>query len=286
MKVLITGAQGMLGQEFMREMRRRDHDPVTGWGRDDLDITNEQEITDKIGELRPNIILNCAAYNAVDKAEDEEKVANSINGEAVGYLAKVAAHVGATFVHFSSDYVFAGDSEEGYVENDLPNPISAYGRSKALGEQRLLDHAQSYKLSNWYLVRTSKLFGSPGTGKTSKKSFPEMMLGFAKEKGRIEAIDAERGSPTYVKDLTIAVMNMIEAGVSSGIYHIVNSGSCSWYEYAKATVDFAGVKAEVVPVPPERFPRKAKRPFNSTLLNTKLQPMRPWQEALMEFLAK
>lgn len=266
----------MLGQEFMQQLRGQE---VVGWARADLDITNEQEVLDKIYALRPGVIFNCAAYNNVDKAEDEPEVASAINGEAVGYLANAAAKCGAVFVHFSTDYVFSGARTNGYGEDDIPDPISVYGQSKVLGEQRVSE------ISNWYIIRTSKLFGPPGTGATSKKSFPEMMLGFARAKGRIEAIDAEVGSPTYVKDLVEAVLKMITDGAPSDIYHITNFGSCTWYEYAKAAIEFGGVPAEVIHVGPEKFPRKAKRPANSTLLNTKLPSLRSWQEALKEFLS-
>lgn len=283
MRFLVIGSQGMLGGEFVRQIRGAAHE-VHAWTRADLDIANEKEVLEKITELKPQVILNCAAYNAVDKIEDEPEVANLINGESVGHLAKATSAARATLVHFSTDYVFGGTRQDGYHEEDVPDPISKYGESKALGEKRILEHA--HELPHWYIIRTSKLFGIPGTGVTSKKSFPEMMLGFAKEKGKIEAIDAERGSPTYVKDLVRSTLRMIEDSVPSGIYHITNSGNCTWYEYAKAAVEFAQVPAEVIPVGPDRFARKAKRPANSTLLNTKLPPLRLWQDALREFLGK
>lgn len=290
MKILITGSQGMLGQEFLRQLNMItwEHDnmgtvEVIGWDRPQLDITDQQAVLEKINQLKPTIIINCAAYNAVDKIEADPAPANLINGAAVGYLAQAAAGCGATFVHFSSDYVFDGEKGSGYVESDIPNPVSQYGQSKLLGEQKLIN-LSAYKLTNWYLVRTSKLFGPPGISAGSKKSFPEMMLGFARDKGKIEAIDAEVASPTYVKDLAQTVINMLQNKQPSGIYHITNSGSCTWYEYAKTAIECAGVQAEVVPVGPNRFPRPAKRPLNSTLLNTKLPPLRSWQEALKEFL--
>lgn len=296
----------MLGQEFMRQLRGQD---VVGWTREDIDITSEQAVMNKINALQPSVILNCAAYNNVDKAEDEPQVAMAINGEAVGYLARAAAECGATFVHFSTDYVFSGTRTDGYHEEDLPGPISVYGQSKALGEQKLLTHLLTYSLTPWYLIRTSKLFGPPGTGETSKKSFPEMMIKIAREKGKVEAVDAEAGSPTYVKDLAQATLTLLglsplrvrggepppDGGAKeglrqphpSGIYHLTNSGSCTWYEYAKAALEYAGLSnVEVVPVGPDHFPRKARRPARVVLFNTKLPPLRPWQEALKEFLTK
>lgn len=291
MRMLVIGAKGMLGQEFMKQLHDTD---VVGWGREDLDITNEHEVMEKIVALKPSVIFNCTAYNNVDRAEDEPEVAMKINGEAVGYLARAAAQLGATFVHFSTDYVFSGKRNNGYYEEDIPDSIAVYGQSKALGEQKALEifrgpasvaqRRPDLPIFNWYIIRTSRLFGPPGTGATSKKSFPEMMLGFARQKGRIEAIDAEIGSPTYVKDLVETTLRMVKDHALSGIYHVTNSGACTWYKYAKAAVECAGVQAEVVPVGPDRFPRKAKRPTDSTLLNTKLPPLRSWQEAFEEFL--
>ena len=317
----------MLGQEFMRQLvgvaresaRQSErilsdatpqYHEVISWGREDIDIANEQDVMEKISALKPSVIFNCAAYNNVDKAEDELEIANAINGEAVGYIASAAGVIGATLVHFSTDYVFGGNLPltesyaaahdsvtAGYTEQDLPDPISAYGQSKALGEQRILNNLITHQLNNFYIIRTSKLFGPPGIGGGSKKSFPEMMLGFAREKGRIEAIDGEVGSPTYVRDLVEATLELAGVACESarrrslsaatpGIYHITNSGSCTWYEYAKAAVEYAGVQAEVVPVGADRFPRKAKRPACVVLINTKLQPLRSWQDALREFLVQ
>ena len=207
MRILIIGSQGMLGQEFVRQLEGK-HE-VFGWGRAELDITNEQEVIQKIGQLKPQVVVNCAAYNNVDKAEDESEVAMAINGEAPGYLARAASDCGATFMHFSTDYVFSGEKSEGYKEDDTPDPISKYGESKALGEQKLLTHLRTYSLTPGYIIRTSKLFGPSGTGATSKKSFPEMMIRIAREKGKVEAVDAEAGSPTYVKDLVEAVMKIV-----------------------------------------------------------------------------
>ncbi|KKU12122.1 MAG: dTDP-4-dehydrorhamnose reductase [Parcubacteria group bacterium GW2011_GWC2_45_7] len=296
MHILVIGAKGMLGQEFVRQLRDKD---VVGWGREDIDITNAAEVMQKIGDIKPGLIINCAAYNNVDKAENEPQVAMAINGEAIGYLAAAALKCGAAFVHFSSDYVFSGELSAtqldaaacnfvtiGYMEEDLPNPVSVYGQSKALGENKIVSIPRGRaEWTQWYIVRTSRLFGLSGIGVTSKKSFPEMMLKFAREKGRIEAIDAEVSSPTYVKDLAEATLKMVEGDAPSGIYHISNSGSCTWYEYAKVTIECVGLQnVEVVPVGQEHFPRKAKRPAFSVLLNNKLPLLRPWQEALREYL--
>ena len=192
MQILITGSQGMLGAEFVRQLniKTQEHESmkaieVIGWSRTNLDITNGAQVQEKIGQLKPDVVINCAAYNNVDKAEDEPELANIINGEAVGYLARAATECGAAFVHFSTDYVFDGENRAGYAEDDEPRPISKYGESKALGEKRIFEISQTRKLVNWYIIRTSKLFGPSGTGATSKKSFPEMMIRIAREKGRV-----------------------------------------------------------------------------------------------------
>ena len=314
-KILILGSQGMLGQEFLRQLKmgtrkqgNKETVEVIGWDRPQLDITDQQSVEQKIRELNPDFVINCAAYNAVDKAEDDPEVANLINGTAVGYLAQATANCGAVFVHFSTDYVFDGEKTNGYQEDDAPCPISKYGQSKLLGEQQLIN-LSAYKLTNWYLVRTSKLFGPPGPSEMSKPSFPQMMLDLARKNGKVLAINSEVGSPTYVKDLVQATLVLIgfpplkvrggaggvmnEEGLRqgglrqsypSGVYHLTNSGSCTWYEYAQAVVEYAGINAEVVPVGADHFPRKAKRPQRVILLNTKFLPLRSWQEALKEFL--
>ncbi|MEK9183101.1 MAG: sugar nucleotide-binding protein [Patescibacteria group bacterium] len=310
--VLILGARGLLGQALTKEFSNADYE-VTAWDKSELDITDKTKILEKIGALRPEIIINAAAYNDVDKAETEDSgVAFKINAEAVGNLAEASAQIGALFVHYSTDYVFKGDKIDGYTEDDAPKPISVYGQSKALGEQKLFsifchpeersdegsgtsahisrtrEILRSAQNDNrgvyWYLIRTSRLFGPAGTGENVKKSFVDTMLKLGREKETLDLIDEEVGSPTYAVDLARATRDLIESGAPSGIYHRTNAGACTWYEWAKKIFELSGLGVKLNAVPASHFPRPAARPKFSKLLTTKLPPLRSWEDALAEYL--
>jgi dTDP-4-dehydrorhamnose reductase len=272
MRIVILGAKGMLGGELCRVFSRHE---IAPWDFEDLDITNEAEVMEKISVLHPNVIINAAAYNNVDRAEDERDVANLINGRAVGFLAKAAIAAEATLIHFSTDYVFDGKDENGYAEDATPNPISAYGESKFSGEGEL------QKANKHYLIRLSRLFGKTGAG---KKSFVDAMLDLSKIKNEIDVINEELSSPTYAPDLAERTKYILENNLPYGIYHAGNGGACTWYEFAKEIFRLSGENIVVNAVLGEKFPRPAARPKYSVLLNTKLPAMRPWQEALKEYL--
>ncbi len=284
-KVLIIGAKGNLGQELVKffgnDPKYGSEYQVTGWDREEIDITNQGSVEEKISELSPRILINAAAYNAVDKCEEpaEFEIAQKINGEAVGFLAKAAEKVGAVIVHYSTDYVFDGENKEGYKEDDKPNPISHYAESKFLGEQRLQEGTNKF-----YLIRLSRLFGRPGASLLSKESFVDLMLRLAREKEELEIADEEVSCFTCASDLAAATKNIIESGAPFGIYHRFNEGAYTWYEAAVKIFKEAGLKTKVIPVLAERFPRPAKRPKYSILLNTKLPPLRSFEEALREYL--
>jgi len=274
MKILILGAQGSLGQTFV-DLYHDQH--VFAWDRNELDITDEEAVKNKITELKPELIINCAAYNAVDKAEEERQIAETINGYSVGFIAAAAGSVGATMVHFSTAYVFDGNSQEGYNEDDLPRPNSAYGESKLLGEIEL-----EKNLENYYLIRTTWLYGRATP--TGKPSFVDTMLKLAKENKPIKGIDDEFGQPTFVKDLAQATRALIEQKKPFGIYHLVNSGEASWYDWAKEIFAIKGIKADLMHGKRENFDRKAQRPKFGVLKNTKFIELRPWTESLKEYL--
>lgn len=278
----------MLGQALVRVFRDAE---VIAWDRDECDITDQSHVVQKIMEAKPHVIINTAALNAVDFAESNAWLADRVNGAAVGYLTEAAASVGATFVHYSTDYVFDGTKKDGYREDDAPNPISAYGRSKLLGEQKVITASGGTPpkaVATCYLIRTSRLFGKQGSG---KQNFVDMILALAQKKDTLEIVDEELSSPTYVEDLAMRTREIIEQKKSSGIYHVTNSGAVTWYGFAQeifATAKELGICAKVPilkPVPSNTFPRPAKRPAYSQLLNTKLSPMRSWQEALRAYLS-
>lgn len=278
-KILITGSKGMLGQELVKEFRNRGHE-VFGYDQDDFDITNQATVLERIKNIAPDLVINAAAYNGVDKIEENMGdciLAEEVNGHAVGYLAKACLSVGAPLVHYSSDYVFAGDRRAGYAEDDGLSPINKYGETKAEGETLLRQSGVKY-----YLIRLSRLFGPAGGG---KKSFVDMMLDLAQQ-GRKEfkVVDEERGCPTYGKDLARFTRMLWEEKKPFGIYHGANTGACTWYEFALEIFKIKGLDAKVAPVSSAEFPRPAKRPAYSELLNTKLPKQRHWMLALEEYL--
>jgi dTDP-4-dehydrorhamnose reductase len=274
MKILILGANGNLGPALAEAYEGHD---VIKYGRDDLDITIPEQVEQTLRQIRPELVFNCASYNAVDKAEEEESLAQEINGQAPGYLAQACKDTNAIFVHYSTDYVFDGTKPDGFNENDSPHPINAYGRSKLQGEQEVQKVGGKY-----YIVRTSWLYALPGT--TGKKSFNEIMLEQA-TKDKVRAVDDEFGRPTYVKDLAEASRQLIAEQAAYGVYHLVNEGQASRYDWTKEIYRIKNISTPVEPVPAASFPsRPAQRPKYSLLNNTQRPPLRPWQEALRDYI--
>lgn len=284
-KILIIGAKGNLGSQLARVLGN-DYRLLL-WDKEELDITNKETLAKKILKHKPGIIINTAAYNAVDKCEDEAQeyeLAKMLNGAAVGYLADVALKLDAVLVHFVSDYVFSGDKKEGYSEADQTRSISRYGDTKIMGEEEINKRVkQGLK---YYLIRTSKLFGPRGTGETTKESFFDLILRLSKEQKEFKMVHNEEiGCFTYTLDLARVLKDLLEADEPYGIYHIGNEGPASWYDAAKYLFMLKGIKdVKLIPVSSSDYQRPAKRPKYSVLLNTKLPKLRSWQEALREYL--
>ncbi|MEJ0020966.1 MAG: dTDP-4-dehydrorhamnose reductase [Candidatus Doudnabacteria bacterium] len=274
MKVLILGAKGSLGQTFADVYKDQE---VIAWDKNELDITDEDAVAEKITGLMPDIVINCAAYNSVDKAEDERETADLINGYAVGFIAKACDSAGATLVHYSTGQIFDGSKSEGYNEDDQPGPVNFYGKSKLLGEMQLQEYAE-----NFYLIRTCWLYGRPAEG---KKSFTDIMLELATGNTVINATKDEFGKPTYVKDLAEATRALVDEKKPFGIYHLTNSGIASRFDWANEIFTIRKNKALLEAVNAGFFPRKAKRPKYEVLNNTKFIQLRPWTEALKEYLS-
>jgi dTDP-4-dehydrorhamnose reductase len=285
MKILILGAQGNLGQQLAKAFSADPMCAVVGWDRGEIDVTDKGLIKKKIDDLRPDVIINAVAYNAVDHMETDEgwAIAKKLNVEAVANIAKEALSIGATIVHYSTDYVFAGDNEAGYKEDDEPKPVSKYGESKLMGEQEII--RLSGRGLKWYIIRTSKLFGPKGASEAAKPSFFDVMLKLAQEKSELEIVNEEVSCFTYTPDLAARTKDLIDGDYGFGIYHITNAKPVTWYHAAKELFKQSDTKIKTVPVSSEKFPRPAKRPKYSVLLNTKLRKMRSWQEALKEYLA-
>lgn len=273
--VIILGAKGMLGGELKKVFPG-----AVAWDREDIDATDTEGLRQKISSLtlQPSALINCVAFNDVDGAEERREVAFLLNGETPGRLAGLAKELGIPFVHFSSNYVFDGESGE-YREDDAPQPLSAYGESKAAGERAVQQQGGRY-----YIVRTAVLFGPKGESELSKKSFIDIMLELSQKTDTVRAVSDEVNSVTFAKDLAEHVKMLVEGGSPAGIYHVTNSGQASWLDLAREIFSITGKDIKLEPVPSTEFPRKAIRPKKSVLLNTKLPTIRPWQVALREFL--
>jgi dTDP-4-dehydrorhamnose reductase len=276
--LVIIGAAGMLGQDLAKVFA--DQEPLL-WDRDQIDITDAELVDQRLAEVRPGLVLNVAAYNQVDEAESDEgfAIARRVNADGPAILAAACARQAATLVHYSTDYVFAGDQPAGYREDTPPAPVNRYGESKYSGEAAVLASGAAV-----YLIRTSRLFGEPGESPGSKKSFVDTMLALAETRDTLDVVDAEVSSPTSTADLATATRQLLEGKFGPGVYHRTNSGACTWYQFACEIFRQAGVAVTVNPVPASAFPRPAKRPDYSVLLNTKLSAMRPWSEALAAYL--
>lgn len=284
-KVLILGSKGMLGQELISEFSAHKYE-VVGWDKEELDITDSIVTATKISDLHPDIVINAVALNLVDKIEEDENIfelAKKINSEAVKNLAGICKELGAVFVHYSSDYVFKGDNKKGYKEDDQVDPINKYGETKATAEKEILHIGGKF-----YIIRLSKLFGKPAVSEGSKKSFVDMMIWLATEgeKTHLDLVDEEIGCVTYAPDLAKLTRSIIENERPFGIYHGSNSGMCSWYEWAKEIFKIKKINIDISPVSGDKFPRPAKRPMYSELLNTKLPAQRNWKIVLNEYLSK
>jgi dTDP-4-dehydrorhamnose reductase len=304
-KVLIIGAKGMLGQELVLLFKNDRDYKVTAWDFEQIDITDEIQTKEKITKLAPSIIINATGYNAVDLCEKDKaefEKAKKINGKAPGYLSKIAKKLDSTLVNYSTDYVFSGMPElpeptgcggscnscnlhEGFVpqigfdEDAIPQPVQKYGKSKLMGEIAVQKYGKKY-----YIIRPSKIFGKPAKAKNAKKSFFDVMLAVGKKNTEVKVVDEETSCFTYAPDLAKKTKEIIEANKPFGIYHVTNEGACTWYEAVVELYRMAKIKTKVIPVSGDEFPRPAQRPYVSTLINTRLNPMRNYKLALREYL--
>ena len=273
MRVLVTGAAGMLGGDLLDALSARGHAPI-GLARADLDITDAPAVEDAIAELEPETVINCAAWTDVDGAEADERGAMRVNDTAAGIVAATAAAHGASVVYVSSDYVFDGTKGSPYVESDMPGAISAYGRSKQAGET-------STQTANprHFIARTSWLFGAGGP------NFVETMLRVGGEQPEVIVVSDQIASPTYTPHLAQALALLIE-GDEYGIHHVAASGRCSWFEYAQEIFDQAGVECRVMAGTTEMLARPAPRPPFSLLVSERPDPITlpDWHQGLAEYL--
>lgn len=271
---ILLGARGMLGQDVAAAIS---HLSPVCVDLPEVDITNFSQITDFISSHKPDVVINCAAYTAVDACEQNVDLAFRVNGEGVKNLAIACEKAGAELVHISTDYVFDGEKGTPYIEFDKTNPQNVYGMSKLYGERALANH-----MSRFYMLRIQWLYGAGGN------NFVKTMLKLAGEGKPVRVVDDQFGSPTFTKDVASLIERMIMTG-QYGIYHATNSGGISWYQFAKDIFEAAGLDVDLAPVTSEQFVRPAKRPKYSVLDNMALrlasfQPMRPYREALEEYI--
>lgn len=281
-KILILGAKGMLGQELLRVFKADKMYLVAAWDREEIDVTDFEVVEKKVAELLPDIILNAVAYNAVDQCErDDEEYAKAsvLNAALPKKLAQISQKLECILVHYSTDYVFDGSQESGYDEEALPQPLSRYGETKRGGEVAVLESG-----AQAYVIRLSKLFGRPAASALGKRSFFDVMLEKSKSSLEVKVVDDERSCFTYAPDLAEATKTLLEDNAPYGTYHLPNEGGATWYDAVQALYQLARVDTKVIPVTSDAFPRPAKRPRVSVLLNTKRPKSRPYQEALAEYL--
>ncbi|MDC2866194.1 dTDP-4-dehydrorhamnose reductase [Bacillus sp. BP-3] len=276
MKVLVTGAKGQLGQDVLRLLEEYTWQ-VFGFGRDEIDITNEQQVNDKILSIQPDIIIHTAAYTQVDQAETDVETAFKVNGDGAKYLAQAAEEVGAKLCYVSTDYVFDGTKTEPYQPENPTNPQTVYGKSKLAGEQYTKEYCSKY-----FIVRTSWVFGLYGN------NFVKTMLRLAKERNELGVVHDQVGSPTYTKDLAEFIIELVQSD-KYGVYHASNSGECSWYEFAQEIFKQSGVDIKLNPLNTEQFPRPAKRPKYSVLDKSAIElngfkSLPHWKIATKEFI--
>lgn len=279
MRVLIVGARGQLGTDLVRAMSDWTVIPTA---HADLDVCDFSSVRQKLADIRPDRVINTSAFVRVDDCEDEAERAFLVNAHAVRNLAQCCEKQGCVLVHFSTDYVFGGEQQVPYTEQDLPAPLGVYGMSKLVGEH----FARAY-CPRHFVIRTCGLYGVAGSsGKGG--NFVETMLRLARDGKPIRVVDDQVLTPTYTRDLASKVKELVQSD-AYGLYHITNSSSCSWYEFAGKIFELAGLRPDFASTSSAQFAAKAQRPAYSVLahahlLETGFEDMRPWQQALADYL--
>ena len=282
MKILITGSNGMLAKEIIERFEEGNELMLTDVA--ELDITNADMVMSFVKKEKPECIINCAAFTAVDKAEEAGEIVEKINAEGPANLAKAAKETGAKLVHISTDYVFGGnlDITKDYKEDDEKNPVTAYGITKLHGEQEIEKNMDEY-----YIFRTAWLYGVGGN------NFVKTMLKLGKDRDELNVVADQHGSPTYAKDLAEFIYQAVTKKIPYGVYNATNKGYTTWYDFTKAIFEYTGIICTVNPVTTEEYIKlmkvtQAKRPKNSQMSKEKLEKagieVPEWREALKKYL--
>lgn len=281
MRILVTGSNGQLGSALVERLTARGDD-VFGYDLPDIDITDAASVRTVFEETRPEVVINCAAWTAVDAAEEQEAAALQVNGVGPGVLALACAAIGAWLVQVSTDYVFAGDATTPYAEDAEPDPRTAYGRTKLVGEEEVRVRLPD----THYIVRTAWLYGLVGN------NFVKTMLRLADERDELEVVDDQWGQPTFAGDLADQIIALIDVRPPAGNYHATSAGAASWYDFAQEIFRLAGLDPQRVrAVTSEQFVRPAPRPAYSVLGHDRwaalgMTPMRDWRAALADAMAQ
>lgn len=276
MRVVVTGVKGQLGHDVVNELKKRNYVDIFGIDIEDLDITETDSVVRYFDLIKPNVIIHCAAYTAVDKAEDNEEICNRVNVTGTTHLIQAAQKYDAKFVYISTDYIFDGDKEKPYEVTDKPNPKSVYGKTKYLGELETL------KYTKHFIVRISWVFGKNGF------NFVKTMLRLGKEKPQLSVVNDQFGSPTYTYDLSRLLVDMIETN-KYGIYHATNEGTCTWFDFAKEIFRISGIEIPIFPIESSQYPTRALRPKNSVMSKDAIDQngfmrLPNWKDALERYL--
>lgn len=276
MKVLVTGASGQLGFDCVKELERR-HIAVRGVNSKDFPLTDFAVMQQYLLDYKPDAVIHCAAYTAVDKAEEEAAACEAVNVIGTRNLAKLCHEIDAKLLYISTDYVFAGDGDKFYEPQDEKKPQNVYGLSKLKGEQ-----AVAAELEKYFIVRISWVFGING------KNFIRTMLNLSKTHTELNVVNDQIGSPTYTSDLAVLLADIIQSD-KYGIYHATNEGTCSWADFAREIFKQDRKAVKVNDVPATAYPTKAKRPYNSRLSKACLDKagfkrLPAWQDAVKRYL--
>ena len=276
--ILVTGSTGQLGSDVVKELLKRGYSTLSP-NRSELNLCSEDNIRNYILNSNCEAIVHCAAYTQVDKAEDEKDLCIKINATATKHIAKCAKILDIPMIYISTDYVFDGTKDCKYTENDETNPINIYGESKLAGEKYVQEILDKY-----YIVRTSWVFNING------KNFIETMLRLSKANNQLSIVNDQIGSPTYTKDLSRLLVDMLETS-KYGLYHATNEGYCSWYEFADTIFKLANINIDIKAINSNEYASRAKRPLNSKLSKDKLieygfKPLPHWEDALKDYLIR
>ena len=276
MRVLVTGVKGQLGHDVMNELAKRGYEGI-GVDVEEMDITDREAVERVMREVHPDKVVHCAAWTAVDDAEDKEEICRKVNALGTENIARMCRELSAPMIYLSTDYVFDGTGTRPWEPDDERHPLNVYGQTKYEGELAVEKYLEAY-----YIVRIAWVFGING------KNFIKTMLRLSETHDTLTVVDDQVGSPTYTYDLARLLVDMLETD-KYGRYHATNEGLCSWYEFAKEIFRQANRELKVLPVSSEEYPTKAKRPHNSRMNKDKLkemgfEPLPSWEDALSRYL--